>query len=419
MFKHTFLASALAYSSLSFAGGPLVLGGPDGSTPVTYQNPAITLNIENGNLGTLTTNNEADALVSDALALWNNVSSSNINLIVDQTQINLDINLGNFESYLPNAGGTVFNADDNLNPIVYDSNGEIIDAFFGVGQSANTIGFAASIMTVGNSYFDEGYAVINGKTFDPPLSNTTFKLLIAHEIGHLIGLDHAQVNINNQETDFGLPPLCGTRSQNAYPLMYPFVCRDEETLHQDDISAISALYPPADINNNFGILQGQFVNGAGNAVLGANIWAENTTTDDVVSIVSDYLTQGTGFYKLYLPAGSYTLHANSINTLFFGGSSVGPYSLTSNDASFTSPHPIAAVTFQGDSAGSDEVINITVNQTQTVNFAINGQTAAVSSGGGGGDSFSDLFGATSHITLLALLSLLTGLRSIQKKQAKN
>jgi len=416
MFKQIFLASVLAYSSLSIAGGPLVLGGAAGSTPVTYQNPTITLNIESGDLGLLTTNSDADALVSGALALWNNVSTSNINLIIDQTQINLDINLGNFESYLPNAGGTIFNADDNLNPIVYDSNGEIIDAFFGVGQSEFTIGFAASIMTVGNSYFDEGYAVINGK--DIGLTSITFKLLIAHEIGHLIGLDHTQVNINNQETDFGMPRLCGTRSQNAYPLMYPFVCRDEETLHQDDSSAISALYPTTGINNNFGILQGQFVNEAGNAVLGANIWAENTANGATVSIVSDYLTQGTGFYKLYLPAGSYTLHANSINPLFFGGSSIGPYSLASNDVSFTSPHPIAAVTFQGNSAGSDEVINITVNQTQTVNFAISGKTAVISSGGGGGDSFSDLFGATSHITLLMLLGLLAVLRSVEKKQSK-
>jgi len=415
MFKHTLLAPALVYSSLSIAGGPLVLEGPGGSTPVTYQNPNITLNIENGNLGSLT-NSEADALVSGALALWNNISTSDINLIIDQAQIDLDINISNFETYLPNASNTVFNASDNLNPVVYDSNGEIIDAFFGIGQSATTIGFAASILTIGASYFSEGYAVINGKNGLPA---TAFKLLIAHEIGHLIGLDHTQVNINNQETEFALPPLCGTDSLSAYPLMYPFVCRDEETLHLDDTSAVSALYPGANINNNFGILQGQFVDETGNAVLGANIWAENTVSGETVSIVSDYLKQGTGFYKLYLPAGSYTLHANSINTLFFGGSGIGPYSQDTSDASFTSPHPITEVTFQGGSSGNDQVITVAVGQSQTINFALDGTTAAISAGDNGGDSFSDLFGATSHTTLLMLLGLLAVFRSAQKKQAEN
>ena len=108
--------------------------------------------------------------------------------------------------------------------------------------------------------------------------------------------------------------------------MYPFVCRDVESLHADEVSAISALYPTDQIyNNNFGILQGNFVDESGYAILGANIWAENTATGEAISIVSDYLKQGNGFYKLYLPPGNYTLHANSINELFNGGSSVGPY----------------------------------------------------------------------------------------------
>ena len=402
MLKHIILLSVLAYSSLSIAGGPLVLEGPSGITPVTYQNPNITLHIENGALGVLS-NEAADALVIEAFKLWNNVSTSTINLIVDQTQIDLDINLSNFETYLPSVDGTVFNADDNLNPIVYDSDGEIIDAFFGVDQSDYTIGFAASIITVGSSYFDEGYAVINGKII---LSAIELKLLIAHEIAHFFGLDHTQVNINNQETNFGAPQFCSTSDQSAYPLMYPFICRDEETMHLDDISAISALYPTADVNNNFGILQGRFVNEAGIAILGANIWAENTTTGETVSIVSDYLAQRTGFYKLYLPAGSYTLHANSINTLFNGGSGIGPYSLDINDISFLDPHPITEVTFQGDSAGSDEVISITNNQTQVVDFAIDGKTAVIPTGSDGNDSIADLFGATSHMTLLMLLGLL-------------
>ena len=415
MFKSGLFISLLTYSCLSYAGGPLVLSGSAGTTPVTYQNPNITLNIENGSLGARS-NSAADTLVLQALALWNNVSTSDINLVIDQASlINVDININNFESYLPNTSGTVFNASDNLNPIVYDSTGEIIDAFFGVGQSDNTIGFAASIITVGSIYFDEGYAVINGK--DLGLSTTTFKLLIAHEIGHFFGLDHTQVNINNQETDFGAPLFCSTNAQSAYPLMYPFVCRNEETLHQDDISSISSLYPNASTSSSFGTLQGRFVDTNGKAILGANIWAENTVNGNAISIASDYLTQKTGFYKLSLPAGSYTLHANSINTLFNGGSGIGPYTQDITDLSFVSPHPITSVTFQGDTAGSDEIINITAGQTQTIDFAIDGQTAVIAtSGDDGNDSIADLFGSMSHVTLMmtAFLLMLGRLRLRRK-----
>jgi len=418
MFKHTVIFTILAYSSLSIAGGPLVLEGPDGKTPVTYQSPNITLHIENGALGLLT-NEEADALVSDAFKLWNDVSTSTIDLNIDQSLINLDIDLTNFETYLPNVAGTEFNADDNLNPIVYDSNGEIIDAFFGVGQSNNTIGFAASIITVGSSYFSEGYAVINGKN-PSGLSITDFelliKILIAHEIGHFFGLDHSQVDIDPQETYFGTPQFCDTRDRDAYPLMYPYLCRNEETLHLDDISAISALYPSTDFNNNFGILQGRFVDDTNRAILGANIWVENMVTGETVSIVSDYLTQGTGFYKLHLPEGNYTMHVNSINTLFYGGSGVGPYSLNEGDISFIDPHPITEVTFQGDSAGSDEIITITNNEAQIIDFAINGETSIIPSSDDGDDSFADLFGATSHITLMTIFGLLIAGRRYLNRQ---
>ena len=58
-------------SSLVFAGGPLVLEGPTGNTPVTYQNPNITLHVESGDLGTSLTNEAADEILREAFNLWN------------------------------------------------------------------------------------------------------------------------------------------------------------------------------------------------------------------------------------------------------------------------------------------------------------------------------------------------------------
>jgi hypothetical protein len=414
--KTLFISLLLLVSELSVAGGPLVLEGPNGNTPVTYQDPNITVHAETGTLGTLTTNAEANAMVEQAFALWNNVNTSTVNLIVNTTQINTDIDHENFDTYIPSVDGTVFNANDNLNPVVYDSDGKIIDAFFGPGQSNVIAGFAASIFTSGSSHFNEGYIVLNGK--DLGQSNTKFKLLIAHEIGHFFGIDHSQVNINNQETDFGLPEVCTTETNKQnYPVMYPFICRDEESLHSDDISAVSALYPATNINANFGILEGRFVNDAGRAILGANIWAENIKSGETYSIVSDYLKQGSGYYKLYLPAGTYTLHANSINTLFYGGSGIGPYSEYTTSVSFQDPHPIAQVNYLGDTDSNIEIITILDNQSIEINFSSSGKFIIIPENTDDDDFFDKLFGATSFETVLLILFLvITGRRISCRKR---
>jgi len=392
---------AQIFSGFAVAGGPLVLEGSKGNTPVTYSNPNITVHVESGDLNAETDNAAAELILQDAFNLWNMEITSTINLSTNLAALasEPDINSGNFEQYIPSVDGSEFNGNDDLNPIVYDSDGAIIDAFFGEDASDDIIGFSASIFNVNGTFFNEGYAVINGKTLNPPLTETEFKLLIAHEMGHFIGLDHTQVDISNQETDFD---ICSISNPGNYPVMYPFVCRNEAALHADDISAVSALYPASNINDSFGILQGHFVDESGKAILGANIWAK----DDMgvaISIVSDYLKQGNGFYKLYLPPGNYTLHANSINLLFNGGSSIGPYANDADDKSFVYPHPIPEVEYQGEASGNAVIIIIDAGQTLDIVFSITGNDSvlvnppAESSGSSG---------KTSYITLLVLLSFL-------------
>ncbi len=401
--KSITLVSALVYSNLSLAGGPLILEGPDGHTPVTYLNPIITVHIESGNLGTRT-NEAAGTIVEDAFDLWNNVNTSTVMLKIEP--LDVDINFDNFDEYIPNPDGAFFNADDNLNPIIYDSDGKIIEAFFG-SQSDLIAGFAASIFTAGGNYFKEGYAVINGNT-KQPLSDTELKLLITHEIGHFFGLDHSQVNINNQETASG---LCSTTSHDNYPVMYPFICRETD-LHSDDISAVSALYPAVNLNDNFGALQGRFVNESGNPILGANIWVENIVSGETYSIVSDYLRQGTGYYKLLLPEGTYTLHANSINTLFYSGSGVGPYAETTTDISFTDPHPITQVNYLGTNESNEEVITVAAGQNIDINFSSLGTLVIFPENNNDDDK---LFGAISLWTMLLMIFLVAACRRLNNR----
>jgi len=358
------MPALILFASINaYAGGPLAV---DGNTPVHYSPATVKLNFDIGTLGSRT-NSQADALVLQAFALWNNVTTSSIAL-TKGNDMPVDVDGSNYSTYIPDKlqDNPAVNSD-SLNPVVYDNDGSIIDDLFGIGQSNYIAGFAASTYIAGTGKYKEGFMVLNGKM---SLSDSDIVNTIAHEMGHFIGLDHSQLDIDNTET---YPATaCTTKSQDQYPLMYPVLCRLGNTLHTDDIAAVSALYPSTDINSQFGQINGIFVDTNGQPVRGANIWVKNTLTGDTYSIVSDYLLQNTGYFSIYLPPGDYTLHADAINPAFTAESSVGPYTEAPTDYSFQPPNPITAVDYQGNTPGAVQTISITANEGIHVKFVVDG-----------------------------------------------
>lgn len=411
-------ASALVYvffiSTACFAGGPLVIEGSSGNTPVSYPGGNVSLNFDKGLLLNNRTNQQVDDLVLQAFSLWNNVSTATVQ-ISQSTDLSQNIDVSNYANLLPNGNTNDPSFSDNINPIIYDNDGQIIDDYLGANQSDDVAGFAASIFFVGGNEFVEGYAVLNGAT-TPALNDSDVVTLVAHEIGHLIGLDHSQLDIDNSETSGN---ACNTAaSRDDYPMMYPFLCRVSLDLHPDDVAAVSALYPANSIDAQFGQLQGHFVDTSDNAILGANLWVENTSTGDTYSIVSDYLKQNNGFFSLRLPPGNYTLHANSINPIFTGASSVGPYALNAGGASFQSPHPITAVTYMRDTA-SPIALAVSLGLSTNVEFVIDG-TGTDTAGNPITNPNTSLTGSSSgggivHFYLLGIMLIGGGLRRLTRR----
>jgi hypothetical protein len=344
-------AASAAAASASFAGGPLSICG---STPLKYPTATVMLNYDGG--GTLgpRTKSAADLIVSNASALWTNVATATITL-GRGADLPGDINIGNYSPYLNSSS-------DGLNPVIYDSDGAIIDALLGSGAKNSVLGFAGSAGVCGtNPRYTEGRAVINGFI---GVSETTMTVVLAHELGHLIGLDHTQLDSSQ-----------GLSSSN-YPLMYPIAYRNTPTLGDDDIAAVSALYPTATVSTVYGTLTGNFRLADGTTpVRGANIWAKENVTGKVYSSVSDYLVQNNGAFQMLLPPGTYTLHAEAIDTQFDSGSSVGPYSDTyPTDPSFQAPMYVGGVAMAPLTLGNaaPTQIAITAGCTATAAWRFNG-----------------------------------------------
>ncbi len=345
-------------AEVAHAGGPLNVCY---NVPVKYPGAGtVTLNYDQGALGSRS-KAQADALITAAISLWPNVATTSVTL-ARGADLPVDVTTANYTTYYQNIS-------DGLNPVIYDTDGSIIDSILGVGAKNQVLGFAGSTYYIFSTYcqYVEGQAVINGYK---SASDTSLQVVVAHEIGHLIGMDHTQLNTNQ-----GL-------SNSNYPLMYPIAYRASVSLHEDDAAAVSALYPGTSLNSVYGQLSGTFIQASGTPILGANIWAREINTDRVYSVVSDYLMQGTGYFRLLLPAGTYHLHAEAILKQFAGGSSVGPYAETLSDRSFQPPlydttgAAMAPVTLGG---GTPSQFVITAGCTPSIVFKIDGTGSTGSS----------------------------------------
>jgi len=158
------LAAALL-ASLPFAalaGGALSICGPaaqpsSSNVAVKYPTNSVTLTLDQGTLGPLS-NTQARTLVTNAVALWTNVGTATINIGISSGSLTTDVTGANLAST-----NYYNNGSDGISPVIYDTDGSVIDSLFGVGASDQILGFAGSGgIGFPTCAYTEGQAVMSG-----------------------------------------------------------------------------------------------------------------------------------------------------------------------------------------------------------------------------------------------------------------
>jgi hypothetical protein len=353
---------------LYVGGEPSLSGGFVTGTPVSgkpfHWDPTkfpLTYWTDQGNLGGLskTGTSGADALVQQAFQVWQDVATASITFS-KATDLGGNVTASNAQavidavsdcSTLPGPpAGTVAKP----RTIIYDdSSGSIMLA---LGDDPNvTLGFADAVCFSGDGtddYFNRGYAVLNGKGITSLNASTELKPVMIHEFGHMIGLDHSQINL-------ACLGFCGAADSEGLPTMFPILVDGAamSTPATDDIAGVSALYPTASFSTSTATITGNVYFSDGiTPAQGFNVIARRATDPRVtaVSNVSGYLftgdagnplvqdpTLGTpspfgshdpsliGVYEIPgLPPGDYTVEVEGIHNTgtfaFVGGSGLNP-----------------------------------------------------------------------------------------------
>lgn len=389
--KHSRLFQAILVLSLTptflFAGGPLIVGGPAVGTrakfgidgqPFTW-NPAKMPIQYRVDPGPMAATSSGTTVISNATGLQRVQAMFGTWSAVQTAQISFT-NAGGLLTVGSYTGGdlkSVAQYNDMIgscragtqSPIIFDADGSIIA---GLGLPPEVIGFSqpCSFDTT-NGYITSDAILMNGRMQDGITSSSTtspnyeisasqFDEAITHEMGHFLGLDHSQINLNLL-TNGG--STCSIDDQAGLPLMFPieFCAARKDVglplLAPDDVAWISTLYPAANFNTSYAMISGTIVFPDGvSPMQGANVIArmmdDPTTPEDesrriAVSVVSGYKFTGNpgqdvtgdnsggspigsrdaqliGYYQVFVPPGTYTIEVESVYPQFTSGSSVGP-----------------------------------------------------------------------------------------------
>jgi hypothetical protein len=175
------------------------------------------------------------------------------------------------------------------------------------------------------------------------LTDNEIRTIVTHEVGHLMGMDHSQVNPQAFTDCVQDPAGCPAAASQALPTMFPILVNGAQMLdlHRDDEAYFIHLYGD-DASQGCTVSGTVFANDGTTPVRGVEVLAKNINGDltDRVSFVSGAeaprrnnfskaqgnCSDNCGDYRItHLRDGaSYQLCVQRISTQFTGGSSIEP-----------------------------------------------------------------------------------------------
>lgn len=325
------VALALAWPAVIRAAGPLLVNGA--GTPLVWPVDPVPFNPDRGPLGALD-NATAVALVTTSFAVWTGVPTADIHF-ANAGPLPVDVTDANANAYVGVCG-------DGLSPIIFDTDGQITDDFFGPGASNDVLGFASpDCVDYSPPEILEGVAVLNGKWIDgidtpsnPELPLAEFEAVFVHEFGHYVNLDHSQINL--------VEAFDGNAGNNdAVATMFPILVSGDggATPSLDDRVALSTLYPAASFESSSGTITGTIQRPDGTTPFqGAYVIARRVDDPRIQAVGTAsgarYFPGSPGgptppglqgLYEIRgLPPGTYTVEIEAVDGRFSGGSSIGP-----------------------------------------------------------------------------------------------
>lgn len=219
--------------------------------------------------------------------------------------------------------------------IVFDNDGSIL-SHYADPEDVAAMTFIGLQKNDASLTLKTGLTVLSGKFLekanpaDPnDLPLALFKATVIHELGHLLNLDHSALG---QDIEGNL--AVDANLQEAIPTMYPIIITPMQgkTLHDDDVVAISNLYPLPDFTAKFCTIAGTVIGSNGKGFQGAMVIARSKldpVTEAMSAITGNNFPQDTADGSYFLrgirPGRKYVVEFTEINPNFVGGSSIQPY----------------------------------------------------------------------------------------------
>jgi hypothetical protein len=290
MFKKALTAIFIFFALLivegsANAGGPFVVDVVNRTgVAQRWENDKLVWCVDEGKLSDSVNNAEAIQWITDALGKWTsttlkNASNQSVSTTAVQTQINStcgvgDVDLSNYEDHIYTSTGPTV--------VIFDDTGDIIADLMGEENRNGVVGLSQPIASDASGLrITKGVAIFNGLLLDNGVlastasaSEALFKGTILHELGHLLNLDHSQVN-------FDVAQMCvrnGTcENANVIPTMYPELLTpmQGEYLTRDDKVTISWIYSTSDFESDFCTITGEIFDADGRPLKGVNVIAKN------------------------------------------------------------------------------------------------------------------------------------------------